>query len=437
MRSARRAGNLGFRTVLFEEDRLGGTCVLKGCIPKKLMIYGSRLLEQMKTAKEYGWDIPSSIKLNWGLQKQRREQELTRLSGIYKNLLDQSGVDVVHQRAHFTKEGFVSAGGKIYKAPHILIAVGACPHRPDLPGMEHTLTSDDIFKLEKQPRSLIVVGAGYIALEFAGVFQSLGAEVTLLCRRDKVLTGFDEDVRSFFGKQAQVKGLCIQTGFQPSRIIQTGRGFAVQNSDGKQVEAEQVLFATGRKPNVKSLQLDSAGIEITQDGKIKVSKKFETTKKGIYAIGDCADTSFQLTPVALAEAEVLVKNLFSKEPAEMDYRFVPSAVFSNPPVSCVGLTEEQAEKEGLQVKIFESGFRPLKNTINPENKDEKIYMKMIVDQKTDRVLGCHIVGEDSPEIIQTVAVAIKAGATKKDFDQTIGVHPSSAEELCTMRTPRK
>ena len=437
VRAARRAAGLGVKTLLFEKSRLGGTCVLKGCIPKKLMVYGSRLPEQIQLAKEYGWSVQAPPQLNWDFQKKRREKELTRLSGIYKKLLDQSGVRVVHEKAVLTKEGFVSAGGEIYKAPKILIAVGGAPYKLNIPGAESTLVSDDVFTLEKKPSSLIVIGAGYIALEFAGIFQDLETETTLLCRRDKVLRGFDEDVRSFLQDQMRVKGLKIINGFQPRQIIKKEQGFQVLSSDGQSAFAEQVLTAVGRRPDVKGLNLESAGIRMTDKGLIRVSGNFETSAQGIYAIGDCADTPFQLTPTALAEAEVLVKHLFeNKSGGRVNYQYTPSAVFSNPETAVVGLTEEQAVDKKIEFQVFESCFRPLKNTINPHKKDEKIYIKMIVDKKTDKVLGCHIVGESASEIIQGVSVALTAGAKKKDFDNTIGLHPSSAEELCTLRSPR-
>ena len=436
VRAARRAAGLGVKTLLFEKSRLGGTCVLKGCIPKKLMVYGSRLLEQVRLAQEYGWSVKASPQLDWEFQKKRREKELARLSGIYQKLLDQSGVDVIHEKASLTKEGFVSAGADTYKAPKILIAVGGAPYKLNIPGAEKTLVSDDVFTLEKQPSSLIVIGAGYIALEFAGIFQSLNTEVTLLCRGEKILRGFDEDVRSFLQEQVLVKGLKVINGFQPKRIIEKQNGFQVISSKGQLVKAEQVLTAAGRRADFQGLNLDSAGVHVVDKGLIRVSKNFETSVKGIYAIGDCADTPFQLTPTALAEAEVLVKHLFENKSAQVNYQYTPSAVFSNPETAFVGITEEQAVSKGIEFQVFESRFRPLKNTISPDKKDEKIYIKMIVDKKTDKVLGCHIVGEDAGEIIQGVAVALTAGAKKKDFNDTIGLHPSSAEELCTLRSPR-
>ena len=435
VRAARRAASLGVKTALFEKGDMGGTCVLKGCIPKKLMWYGARLLEQIDLAKEYGWSAEQP-QLNWAFQKERRNKEVQRLSSIYQKLLDDSGVCTIQEEAVFEKENVIQAGGRLYIAPHILIAVGGVPYKPVLPGIEHTLVSDDIFQLEKQPASFLVVGAGYIALEFAGIFQSMGVATTLLCRKEKVLTHFDDDVRSFFQEQARVKGLNIINNFEPVSIIKNKDQLTVSNKEGKTFSAEQVLFATGRKALTKSLNLEKAGIQTDSNGSIKVSEQFEASCPGVYAVGDCSNTPFQLTPVALAESEILVQNLFGKQKNKIDYRYVPSAVFSNPNIVQVGWTEKEVLKRGFDIQVFESQFRPLKYTISPSKKSEKIYIKMIVDKKTDHILGCHIVGEDAPEIIQAVAVAMTAGATKSDFDRTIGLHPSSAEELCSLRTPR-
>lgn len=435
VRAARRAAGLGVKTALFEKGDMGGTCVLKGCIPKKLMWYGARLLEDIALAEEYGWSV-NNPQLNWTLQKDRRNKEVQRLSAIYQKLLDDSGVHTVHAEAVFEKENVIQAGGQLYTAPHILIAVGGSPHKPSLPGIEHVLISDDVFQLEKQPSSLLVVGAGYIALEFAGIFQSMGTSTTLLCRKDKVLTQFDEDVRSFFQEQAKVKGLNVVNNFEPVSIVKYKNMLTLSNKEKKTFSAEEVLFATGRKALTKSLNLEKTGIQTDSSGNIKVSDQFETSCSGVYAVGDCSNTPFQLTPVALAESEILVHNLFGRQKSKMDYRYVPSAVFSNPNIAQVGWTEKQALEKGFNIQVFESSFRPLKYTISPSKKSEKMYMKMIVDQKTDQILGCHIVGDDSPEMIQAVAVAMVAKAAKSDFDRTIGLHPSSAEELCTLRTPR-
>ena len=289
------------------------------------MVYGSQLPEQIHLAQDYGWSV-SSAKLNWKLQKDRRDQELSRLSSIYTKLLNDSGVEIIHETASFTKEGHVQAGGTVYKAPHTLIAVGGCSYRPQIPGVEHTLTSDDVFQLNEQPQSLIVVGAGYIALEFAGIFSSLGVSVTLLCRKDKVLNGFDQNVRSFFQEQAQIKGLNIVSHFEPVKIQKNKDSLIVQNTEGKSFSAQKVLFATGRKPFTQPLNLQDVGMTLSSNGCIPVSSSFETCVSGIYAIGDCADTPYQLTPVAL--------DSLMKKP-KMNYNLIPSAVFSNPPIACV------------------------------------------------------------------------------------------------------
>ncbi len=434
VRAARRVASMGKKVALFEKSDIGGTCVLKGCIPKKLMWYGARFLEDTKLAQEYGWKT-SSPKLDWKLQKERREMELKRLSQIYTKLLTDSHVHIIPHEACFEAPGTIRAGDALYSAPYILIATGGWPYKPDIEGVEHTLSSNEIFELQQQPHSLIVVGAGYIALEFAGIFQACGTHTTVLCRKDKVLRGFDDDVRMFYEKQAQLKGLNIIHNFHPEKIKKNKGQLSIYNSEGRSHSAEHILFATGRTPFIEPLHLEKAGIQ-TKNGSILVSEQFETSAKGVYAIGDCAHTPYALTPVALAEAEVLVQNLFGLQKTKMDYNNIPSAVFSNPNIAQVGLTEQQALEKGLKIQVFESSFRPLKYTIKPIKTEEKIYVKMIVNQENDRVLGCHMVGEDSPEIIQGLAIAMVARATKKDFNRTIGLHPSSAEEFCTLRTPR-
>ncbi len=436
VRAARRAAGLGVNTALFEKGDMGGTCVLKGCIPKKLMWYGARLPEQIELAEEYGWSVETP-QLNWSMQKERRNKEVQRLSAIYQKLLDDSGVQTINAEAVFEKENVIRAGNQLYTAPHILIAVGGAPRKPALSGIEYALVSDDMFQLEKQPASLLVVGAGYIALEFAGIFQSMGVSTTLLCRKDKVLTAFDEDVRSFFQEQARVKGLNIVNSFEPVSVDKNKEGVSLRDKNGRVFSAEQALFATGRRALTKSLNLEKTGIQTNAGGEIKVSDQFETSCTGVYATGDCAGTPFQLTPVALAESEILVQNLFGRQKNKINYQNVPSAVFSNPNISQVGWTEKAALKKGFSIQVFESSFRPLKYTISSSKKSERMYMKMIVDKKTDHILGCHIVGDDAPEMIQAVAVSMNAGTKKSDFDCTIGLHPSSAEELCTLRTPRR
>ena len=436
VRAARRAANLGKRTALFEKAQMGGTCVLQGCIPKKLMWYGARFLEESSLAKEYGWMFPEIPTLDSKLQKKRRKKEVQRLSLIYEKLLLDSKVEIINAEASFENQNTIKAGGKLYQAPHILVAVGGYPFKPDLPGVEHALTSNDIFELDVFPKSILVAGAGYIALEFAGIFQAIGVQTTILCRKAQVLSQFDQDVRSFFEKQAQVKGLNIVHHFEPQSITKTSKELTVQSKKGETRAAEKILFALGRKALTKPLRLENANIKINSSGSIPVNNHFETSQKGIYAVGDCADTPFQLTPTALTEAEVLIKNLFEKQNQKVDYRYVPSAVFSNPVISQVGLTEKQALDQSFSVEIFESTFRPLKYTIKENKTEEKMYMKLIVDKNTDKILGCHLVGDDSSEMIQGVAIALTAGAKKSDFDRTIGLHPSSAEELCTLRTPR-
>lgn len=436
VRAARRAASLGLKVGLFEKERMGGTCVLKGCIPKKLMIYGSSLPDQIKIAKEYGWNT-SDVHLDWSFQKQRRDQELSRLSAIYTKLLTDSGVHVIEGEASLSKEGHVVSNNQSYSADKILIAVGGYPYKPDIPGAELGLDSDDIFQIQKQPKSVVIIGSGYIALEFAGIFNSLGILTTVACRKKTILNRFDHDVRDFFTKQMLLKGVQLESDFEPSEIKKAEEGFSVHSKKGSSLQADLIIFATGRLPNTSSLNLEQAGVQTESNKRIIVDADFQTSKKGIYAVGDCANTSLELTPIALAEAEVFVKKAYSKTSHICNFEMVPTAVFCNPPIATIGMSEQEALEKGYNIDCYESQFRPLKYTINPEKTGEGIYIKLIVDKKTQHILGCHMVGEDTPEIIQGVAIAINAGATKQDFDSTIGLHPSTAEELCTLREPRK
>jgi len=436
VRAARRAASLGKKVALFERDRMGGTCVLKGCIPKKLMVYASSFLNQVQLAQDYGWKIDPP-QMDWNLQNQRREKELSRLSSIYQNLLEESGVSIIYGEASLTsKKGVVRCENQEYQAPSILIAVGSSPYKPPFEGAEKTLVSDDMFKLKEIPQSLIVVGSGYIGLEFASIFNSLGSKVSLMFRKPYILSGFDQDIRKFLQTQLKIKGIEIISEFEPLKIQKDKNELKVFNSKNKSFSAEKILLATGRKPDLQNLNLKEAGVRVTPYGNIEVSSTFETSVSGVYAIGDCAHTSHQLTPVALAEAEVLVKHLFKSEKSKINYDLIPSAVFSQPALATVGLTEDQAVSKGIKVNVFETQFRHLKHTLSPQKTEEKVYIKMIVNQKTNLILGCHAICDEAPEIIQSVAVAMTAGATKRDFDQTIGIHPSVGEELCTLREAR-
>lgn len=430
VRTSRWAAGLGARVAICEESRYGGTCVIRGCIPKKLMFAGSELPGFLKYFSSYGWSV-GNPSLNWAAQKQARDKELNRLEGIYENLLNKKEVTVLKGHGKIVSPHAVEVNGKTYTARFILIAVGSQPFMLDIPGIEHAITSDDVFELSTQPKSILIMGGGYIGVEFASIFKAFGSEVSLVFRRDKLLRGFDKDVRSFLQEQMIKNGVDIINNSTVDKIVKKGETFEVSLSTGKMKTVEKVLFATGRKPKLDNLGLESLNIGVNSQGEIKVNEYFETSAKGVYALGDCADTPYQLTPVATAEGMLLAEHLFSGSKKKMDYRFIPTAVFSQPLMAVAGLTEEQATEKGYSVSVYTSQFRPLKYTVT--SLDKKTFMKMIVDKKTDVVLGVHMVGDDAPEIMQGIAVALKMGAKKSDFDSTIGIHPTSAEEFVTMR----
>lgn len=430
VRASRWAAGLGARVAICEESRYGGTCVLRGCIPKKLMLVGSELPGHIKYFSSYGWLVDSPA-LDWSAQKAARDKELSRLESIYENLLSKKGVTVLKGHGKVVSPHTVEVDDKKYTSRFILIAVGSQPSLLDIPGMEWALTSDDVFEMMEKPRSILIMGSGYIGVEFAGIFNGFGVKVDMVFRKNRLLTGFDKDVRVFLQEEMIKRGVNIISNNTIEKVIKKDEQFEVVLSGGEVKVVEKVLFATGRKPKIDGLGLESIGVNTNAQGEIEVNEYFETSVKDIYALGDCADTPYQLTPVATAEGMNLAEHLFSGSKKKMDYQFVPTAVFSQPPVSVVGLTEEQAKEKNHSVEIYTSQFRPLKYTVT--SIDKKTFMKIIVDKKTDKVLGVHMVGDDAPEIMQGIAVALKAGATKSDFDKTVGIHPTSAEEFVTMR----
>ena len=430
VRASRWAAGLGAKVAICEESRYGGTCVLRGCIPKKLMLTGSELPAHLKYFSSYGWSIGEHA-LNWSIQKSARDKELGRLEGIYENLLSKKGVTVLKGHGKIISPYTVEVDGKKYSARFILIAVGSQPFMPDIPGIEHAITSDDVFEMNEMPHSILIMGSGYIGVEFASIFNGFGSEVSLVFRREMPLRGFDEEVRGFLHEEMSKNGVEIIAKNTVNKIVKKDNKFEVTLSEGKMKTVEKVLFATGRKPKLDNLGLESLGMKISQQGEIEVNEYFETSVKGIYALGDCSNTPYQLTPVATSEGMLLAEHLFSESKKVMDYHLIPTAVFSRPAVATVGLTAEQARERNYSIDIYTSRFRPLKYTVT--SIDKKTFMKMIVDKKTDKVLGVHIVGDDAPEMMQGVAVALKAGAKKADFDRTVGIHPTSAEEFVTMR----
>ncbi len=425
----RRAGAYGARTAICEELRVGGTCVLRGCVPKKLLVYASEFASAFTDAEGFGWSAPET-EHDWGALIAAKDKELDRLHGIYVNMLNNAKVQIFEARGVVVDPHTVEVGGKRYTAENILVAVGGWPETPKLPGIEHVISSNEALDLKERPKRIVIVGGGYIAVEFAGIFAGFGSEVVEIIRQPELLRGFDGDLRVFLGEEMRKRGVDIRGGTQVARIDKTGAGYTVTTTAGGKIETDCVMYATGRKPNTKGLGLRELGVEMEENGAIKVDEWQRSSVKSIYAVGDVTDR-INLTPVAIAESRAIAETLYNNNPIRMDHDDVPSAVFSQPPIGTVGLGEEAARKKYGEVDIYQTRFRPMKNTLS--GRDERTFMKMIVDAKTDRVVGCHMLGPDAPEIIQGLAIAVKCGATKKQFDATVGIHPSAAEEFVTMR----
>ena len=434
IRSARWASQLGAKVALCEKDRLGGTCVIRGCIPKKLMVYAGAFKKNFELAKDYGWKL-GSAELDWTQFNSVRHKEIARLESIYGNILTNNKVDYIHGHGSLKDDHTVEVNGKTYTAKYILIAVGGWPSKLDIKGAEHCITSNEIFDLKKQPSSLLVLGAGYIGLEFASIFNSLGTDVSVMFRKDLILSGFDKDIREHLQKELSLQGIKMLSQRNPISIEKQNQTFIVKDDKGKSWKTDLVLMALGRKANVTALNLSELNIK-TQSGQVLVNDQFQSSCSSIYAVGDCIQQSYQLTPVALNQGMFVAELLFNenKSNKNFSYQSVPSAVFTQPETAVVGLSEEQAIEQGYEVKIYESSFRALKLTLTQSK--QKSYMKWVVCKKTDELLGCHIIGENAGEILQGFAVAVKNRFKKSELDQTIGIHPTSAEELVTMRTAR-
>lgn len=432
VRCARTSAAMGARVAIAEERYFGGTCVNVGCVPKKLFVYAAHVAEDLQTARSFGWEI-GDTRFNWLTLIENKNREIARLEGIYRNLLKNSGVDIMEGRARIAGAGRVLINGNEYTAKHILIATGGWPVKPDIPGIEHAITSNEFFFLPRLPASALVVGGGYIAVEFAGILHNLGVETSLSYRGPLCLRGFDQDIRQHVVDCMRGKGIRFQFNHQVSALTRLADGrIQVLDADGKIQLVECVIMATGRYPNSDGLGLEHTRVTRSDRGAILVNERFETDEPGIYAIGDVIDR-VQLTPVALAEGMALANQLFGRGSAGVDYSNIPTAVFSQPSIGTVGLSEDQAREAGLDVQIFRSTFTPMQQSMS-EHK-EKTLMKLVVDKTSDKVLGAHMVGPDAGEIIQGLAIAIKMGATKAQFDQTVGIHPTAAEEFVTMRTP--
>ena len=433
IRSARWASQLGAKVALCEKDRLGGTCVIRGCIPKKLMVYAGSFKKTVKLAEDYGWQS-SPMTLDWDKFNSVRNKEINRLEGIYSNVLKNNRVDCILGHGSLKDDHTVEVEGKRYTAKYILIAVGGYPSKLSIEGAEHCITSNEIFNLEKQPQSLLVLGAGYIGLEFASIFNSLGTQVDLMFRKDFILSGFDKDIREHLQKELSGQGINMLSNRSPVRVQKQDQIFILEDDKGGIWKGDLILMAVGRKANLKGLNLSSVGIE-TKSDRIIVNDRFQTNVPSVYSVGDCIEQTYQLTPVALNQGMFVSEYLFGKKSEKkFSYHSLPSAVFTQPETASVGLSEEQALTQAYQVKVYESRFRALKFTLT--GSQEKTYMKWVVCGKTDELLGCHIVGENAGEILQGFAVAVKNRIKKSELDQTIGIHPTSAEELVTMRTAR-
>lgn len=428
-RAARMIASTGARVAAAEERYYGGTCVNVGCVPKKLLVYGSHFHEDMEDAREYGWDVTVG-EFDWNLLIRKKNKEIERLNGIYRRLMDNAGVTVFDARATLIDRHTLDVGGKTVTAEKILIAVGGWPTKPEIPGIEHAITSNEVFYLESFPKRFVVVGGGYIAVEFAGIMNGMGAEVTQLYRSEKILRGFDEDVRDTLSAEIVKKGVDLRTGINITAIEKKGEVLVATLTDGSTLEADCIMYATGRHPNTANLGLENAGVETDATGAIPVDSFSKTNVDNIWALGDVTDR-IALTPVAIHEAMCFYRTEFLRDPTPSDHENVASAVFSQPPVGTVGLTESQARARHGAVDIYRSTFTPMKHTIS--GRDEKTLMKIIVDQDSQKVLGVHMVGPDAGEIIQGIGIAVKMGATKQDFDRTIGIHPTAAEEFVTMR----
>lgn len=433
VRAARFAAGFGARVAVAESRYLGGTCVNVGCVPKKLLVYGAHYAEDFEQARGYGWSTGENG-FDWATLIANKDREIQRLNGIYRKLLLDSGVTLVEGHAHLCDAHSVEVNGQRYSAEHILIATGGWPSVPDIPGREHAITSNEAFYLPERPNRVLVVGGGYIAVEFASIFHGVGARTSLLYRGELFLRGFDGAVRTHLRDELARKGVDLQFNADVTRIDRQADGSLLATlEDGRTLEADCIFYATGRRPMLDNLGLENAGIELDERGYIKVDDQYRSSVPSVLAIGDVTGT-VQLTPVALAEGMAVARRLFKPEQYRpVDYRLIPTAVFSLPNIGTVGLTEEQAKAEGYEVKVFESRFRPMKLTMT--DSQERSLMKLVVDADSDRVLGCHMVGPEAGEILQGLAVALKAGATKQVFDETLGIHPTAAEEFVTMRTP--
>ncbi len=430
-RASRIAASLGARVAVAEHHRAGGTCVIRGCVPKKLLVYASHFHEDFEDARGYGWTIGESS-FSWPALIANKNVEIARLERVYEGLIEKAGARLLRGTARVAGPNAVELDGKRITARYILIATGGWPFKPNVPGIEHCITSNEAFELPEQPKRVLVVGGGYIAVEFAGILRGLGSEVTLSYRGERILRGFDDDVRIHVQEEMAKKGVRFLLRSAVTAIERGSGGvLTVRFGDGHApIQVDAVMYATGRLPNTRDLGLQEAGVELGENGEVVVDRFSASTVSSIYAVGDVTDR-IALTPVAIKEAHAVALTLFGNQPTPVDHMDVPSAVFSQPPVGTVGVTEAEAKERFHELEIYKSTFRPLKHTLS--GRDERTMMKLIVDRASQRVIGVHVVGADAPEIVQGIGIAVKAGLTKAQFDATVGIHPTAAEELVTMR----
>jgi glutathione reductase (NADPH) len=432
VRASRMASQYGARVAVAEEGRLGGTCVNVGCVPKKLFVYGAHVSEELESAAGFGWKV-GDVSFDWPTLRDNKTQEVTRLNGIYGNILSNAGVELIEGRATVVDANTVEVNGQHYTAERILIAVGGWPSTPDIPGSEHIISSNEAFYLDKFPEKVLILGGGYIAVEFAGIFNGLGADTELIYRGPMFLRGFDDDVREFVAEQVAQKGIKLQFETNITSVDKLSSGkYRVNLTDGTVREVDCVMAATGRRPKVDGLGLENTKVKTNDKGQLLVNDQYQTDEPSIYALGDVTG-GMELTPVALAEGMALAQTLYTDTPRQVDYSNIATAVFCQPNIGTVGLTEAEARNQYGEVVIYKSSFKHMKHTLS--GLEERTFMKLIVDGQSDRVVGCHMVGSDAGEIIQGIAIAMKVGVTKADFDQTIGIHPTAAEEFVTMREP--
>ena len=431
VRAARMAAGTGARVAIAEEYRYGGTCVIRGCVPKKLLVYASHFHEDFADAAGFGWTV-GETRFDWSTLIASKDREIDRLEGVYEKLLSNAGVAIHRGHARLLDPHTVEVADRTYRAETILIATGGHPVFPPGHGWEHAISSNEAFHLESLPERAVVYGGGYIAVEFAGIFNGMGSRVTQIYRGPQILRGFDDDVRNALAGELVKKGIDLRVETTIDKIDKTESGLLLHLSDRTTLETDLIMAATGRKPNTQNLGLDAAGVALDDKGAVEVDEYSRSSQPNIYAVGDVTNR-IALTPVAIQEAMAFVDTVYRGKPRAMDHGNVPSAVFSQPPVSTVGLTEVQAREAHGALDIYRSTFRPMKHTLS--GRDEKTMMKLIVERATQKVVGIHMVGLDAPEIVQGLAVAVKAGATKEVFDATVGIHPTAAEEFVTMRDP--